>query len=52
MEEDWVNGRVRLVDGLALRREDDEFKLGYYNSMTTWIRDGSAAYVESRSESE
>jgi UTP--glucose-1-phosphate uridylyltransferase len=31
------NGKVRLVEGLALPREDDEFKFTYYNSMTTWI---------------
>jgi len=32
-----VNGRVRLVEGLAMPREEDEFRLTYYNSMTTWI---------------
>ncbi len=32
-----VNGRVRLVEGLAMPRERDEFALSYYNSMTTWI---------------
>jgi hypothetical protein len=32
-----VNGRVRLVEGLAMPREEDEFKLSHYNSMTTWI---------------
>lgn len=32
-----VNGRPRLVEGLALPREEDEFNLSYYNSMTTWI---------------
>jgi galactokinase/mevalonate kinase-like predicted kinase len=32
-----VNGRVRLVEGLALPREEDEFKLSYYNSNTCWI---------------
>ncbi len=32
-----VNGRARLVEGLAMPREQDEFKLRYYNSMTTWI---------------
>jgi hypothetical protein len=32
-----VNGRVRLVEGLAMPREEDEFGLSYYNSMTTWI---------------
>jgi hypothetical protein len=32
-----VNGRPRIVEGLALPREEDEFQLSYYNSMTTWI---------------
>ena len=32
-----VNGRVRLVEGLAMAREEDEFQLTYYNTMTTWI---------------
>ena len=32
-----VDGRVRLVEGLAMPREEDEFRLRYYNSMTTWI---------------
>ncbi len=32
-----VDGRVRLVEGLAMPNEQDEFKLSYYNSMTTWI---------------
>ncbi len=32
-----VDGRVRLVEGLAMPREEDEFKLSYYNTMTTWI---------------
>jgi hypothetical protein len=32
-----VAGRVRIIEGLALPREDDEFKLRYYNSLTTWI---------------
>jgi len=32
-----VNGRVRLVEGLAMPREEVEFDLSYYNSMTTWI---------------
>ena len=27
-----VNGRVRLVEGLAMPREEDEFRLSYYNS--------------------
>lgn len=32
-----VNDRVRLVEGLAMPREEDEFDLTYYNSLTTWV---------------
>ena len=32
-----VDGKVRLVEGLALPREETEFALSYYNTMTTWI---------------
>lgn len=32
-----VNGQLRLVEGLALAREEDEFRLTYYNSATNWI---------------
>jgi len=32
-----VDGHVRLMEGLAMPREEDEFKLSYYNSLTTWI---------------
>jgi len=32
-----VNGRPRLVEGLSMAREEDEFRLRFYNSMTTWI---------------
>ncbi len=32
-----VGGQLRLVEGLALAREEDEFNLSYYNSATTWI---------------
>ncbi len=32
-----VNGHPRLLEGLAMSREEDEFKLSFYNSMTTWI---------------
>ena len=32
-----VDGHLRLVEGLALPREEDEFKLSYYNSNTMWI---------------
>ena len=33
-----VNGRARLVEGLAMPNEQAEFGLTYYNSMTTWIQ--------------
>lgn len=32
-----VNGSPRLLEGLSMPRESDEFKLSFYNSMTTWI---------------
>jgi hypothetical protein len=32
-----VSGRPRLVEGLAFPREEDEAKLTYYNSLTTFI---------------
>jgi hypothetical protein len=32
-----VSGRPRLVEGLALPHEEDEAKLTYYNSLTTFI---------------
>jgi len=32
-----VDDRVRLVEGLAMPREEDEFHLSYYNTLTTWI---------------
>ena len=32
-----VDGRVRLVEGLALPREEMESRLSYYNSATYWI---------------
>jgi hypothetical protein len=32
-----VDNKVRLVEGLAMPHEEDEFALSYYNSMTTWI---------------
>ena len=32
-----VDGRVRLVEGLALPSEEIEFSLSYYNSNTFWI---------------
>ena len=32
-----IDGKVRLVEGLALATEEDELKFSYYNSLTTWI---------------
>ena len=32
-----VDDRVRLVEGLALPREEQEFRLSYYNSNTCWV---------------
>lgn len=32
-----INGQLRLVEGLALPDERQEFKLSYYNSNTFWI---------------
>jgi hypothetical protein len=32
-----VDGRVRLVEGLALPSEELEFDLSYYNSATMWV---------------
>ena len=32
-----VNGQVRLLESLAMPREEDEFKLTYYNTLTTWL---------------
>jgi len=28
---------LRLLEGLAQPRDSDEFRLSYYNSMTTWV---------------
>jgi hypothetical protein len=33
-----VDGQLRLVEGLAMPREEDEFGLSYYNTMTTWVQ--------------
>jgi galactokinase/mevalonate kinase-like predicted kinase len=33
-----VDGRLRLVEGLAIPREEQEFDLTYYNSNTFWMR--------------
>jgi galactokinase/mevalonate kinase-like predicted kinase len=32
-----VAGRVRLLEGLAQPREETEFLLRYYNTLTTWV---------------
>jgi hypothetical protein len=32
-----VDGRIRLIEGMALPSEEAEFKLTYYNSNTFWI---------------
>ena len=32
-----VGGRLRLLEGLAQPREDSEFHLRYYNTLTTWV---------------
>ncbi len=32
-----VDGKLRLIEGLALPRESVEFDLSYYNTATTWI---------------
>ena len=32
-----VGGRKRLLEGMAMPRERDEFALSFYSSMTTWI---------------
>jgi hypothetical protein len=32
-----VDGHLRMIEGLALPREEIEFELSYYNSSTTWV---------------
>jgi galactokinase/mevalonate kinase-like predicted kinase len=32
-----VAGRLRLLEGLAMPREEIEFRLRYYNTLTTWV---------------
>jgi hypothetical protein len=32
-----VHGHLRLIEGLALPKEEIEARLSYYNTMTTWI---------------
>lgn len=41
-----VNGRPRILEGLATPREDAEFRLRYYNTLTTWVDiDGLLAFL-------
>ncbi|GAB5562522.1 MAG: UTP--glucose-1-phosphate uridylyltransferase [Synoicihabitans sp.] len=32
-----INGTTRIVEGMALPNEEDEFRLSYYNANTCWI---------------
>jgi hypothetical protein len=32
-----LDGHLRLIEGMALPREEDEFELSYYNSNSMWI---------------
>ena len=32
-----IDGQIRLVEGLALPSEEDEYRLSYYNTLTNWI---------------
>jgi hypothetical protein len=32
-----VNGIPRILEGLAMPREEEEFNLTYYNTLTTWV---------------
>ena len=32
-----VDGRPRIVEGLAMPREDEEWNLSFYNTLTTWV---------------
>jgi len=32
-----VGGHLQLLEGMALPREEDEFRLSYYNSASMWI---------------
>ena len=32
-----ANGELRLIEGMALPREEDEYKLSFYNTLTNWI---------------
>jgi hypothetical protein len=32
-----VDGRLRLIESLALPRDDDELRLSHYSTLTTWV---------------
>lgn len=32
-----INGSTRIVEGMALPNEEDEFRLSYYNANTCWV---------------
>jgi hypothetical protein len=32
-----VDGKVRILEGLAMPRENEEFQLSFYNTLTTWV---------------
>ena len=32
-----IDGRIRLIEGLAMPREEDEYGLSYYNTLTNWV---------------
>jgi hypothetical protein len=32
-----VNGQLRLIEGMSLPCEEDEYKLSFYNTLTNWI---------------
>lgn len=32
-----INGKIRLLEGLAQPHDEDELSLSYYNTLTTWI---------------
>ncbi len=41
-----LQGHVQLIEGMALPREEDEYRLSYYNTLTNWITiDSLLAYI-------
>jgi hypothetical protein len=32
-----IDGRLRIIEGLAVPRPEDEARLTYYNTLTTWV---------------